>query len=30
MKIDGSQIIFGLGVAGAIATAAIVLFFSIR
>jgi hypothetical protein len=30
MKIDGSKIIFGLGVASAVATAVISLYFSIR
>jgi hypothetical protein len=30
MKLDGSKIIFGLGVTSSIATAAIVLYFSIR
>ena len=30
MKIDGSKIIFGLGVSAAIVTSVIVLYFSIR
>ena len=30
MKIDGSKIIFGLGVSSAVATAVIELYFSIR
>jgi hypothetical protein len=30
MKIDGSKIIFGLGVTSAVATAVIALYFSIR
>jgi hypothetical protein len=30
MKIDGSKIIFGLGVASAVATAVIALFFAIQ
>jgi len=30
MQIDGSKIIFGLGVAGAVATAVVALYFSIR
>ena len=30
MKIDGSKIIFGLGVASAVVTAVIALYFSIR
>jgi len=30
MKIDGGKIIFGLGVAAAVATAAVSLYFSIR
>jgi hypothetical protein len=30
MKIEGGKIIFGLGVSSAVATAAIVLYFSIR
>lgn len=30
MNLDGSKIIFGLGVAGAIVTAAVALFFAIR
>mgnify|MGYP000090629505 CR=1 FL=1 len=30
MKIDGSKIIFGLGVSSALATAVIALYFSIR
>ena len=29
MNIDGSKIIFGLGVAGAVVTAAVALFFAI-
>jgi len=30
MKIDGSKIIFGLGVSAAVATAVIALYFSMR
>jgi len=30
MKVDGSKIIFGLGVSASVATAMIVLYFSIR
>ncbi len=30
MSVDGGKIIFGLGVAAAVATAAIALYFSIR
>ena len=30
MKVDGSKIIFALGVGGAIATAVVALYFSIR
>jgi hypothetical protein len=30
MKMDGSKIIFGLGVASAVATAVIALYFAIR
>ncbi len=30
MKVEGGKIIFGLGVAGAVATAAVALYFSIR
>ena len=30
MKVDGSKIIFGLGVFGAVATAVVALYFSIR
>ena len=30
MKVDGSKIIFGLGVASAVAMAVIVLYFAIR
>jgi hypothetical protein len=30
MKVDGSKIIFGLGVASAVATAVVALYFAIR
>lgn len=30
MKLDGSKIIFGLGVASAVATAVVALYFAIR